>query len=140
MRGQSSVEMLVLVAGILIFVAGMFFTGSWSNEPAVATRAARDGAENAIAAIGVEYGCSIDISDIGFRNGTITIYVAVRDAPPEGFSWESFSEQILEPSIREEALRHIHNALHGTLPATPAPVGGSYYTYDVEVEATRVIK
>ena len=132
--------MLILVAAILIAVASMLYFGTVGNESAVVMRAARDGAENAIAAIDAEYGCSIDIEELGFDAGAITIYVVVRDAPPANITWDNFRENIVEENIRGEALKHIQNAVGGSFPVTPAPVKTAYYTYDVTVDVRRVTK
>jgi hypothetical protein len=137
MRGQSSVEMLVLVAAMLISVASLVYLGTRDNESAAATFAARDGAENAIAALDTQYGCSIDVEKVGFDAGAITVYVVVRDAPPEDFTWENFWENIVRPSIRTEALRYINNAVTGSLPAAVDYVRTSYYTYTVAVDNMR---
>ena len=140
MKGQSSAEMLILVGAILIAVASMLYLGTVGNESAVVMRAARDGAENAIAAIDVEYGCSIYIEELGFDAGTITIYVVVRDAPPDNITWDNFRDNIIEENIREGALKHIQNVVGGSFPVTAEPVKTAYYTYDVTVEVRKVTK
>lgn len=139
MRGQSSAEMLILVGAILIAVASMLYLGIGSNESAVVMRAARDGAENAIAAIDVEYGCSIDIENLSFYGENITISVVVRNGPPSDMDWEDFEETIKE-NIRNEALRYMHNAIGGNFPVVVGPVKTSYHTYDVTVNVRRVTK
>lgn len=135
MRGQSSAEMLILVGAILIAVASMLYLGIGSNESAVVTRAARDGAENAIAAIDAEYGCMIDIEEVGFDAGMITITVSIRDTP----AVDNFDNMIKE-NIKVGALKHIQNAVGGSFPLTAGPVKTSYYTYDVAVNVRRVTK
>lgn len=140
MRGQSSVEMLILVGAIMIAVSSMLYLGTRVNELEVVMRAARDGAENAISTINAEYGCSIDVEGLGFDAGTITISVVVRDAPPHNFSWDNFRDNIIKRNIREGALLHIQNAVGGFFPATPGPVKTARYTYDVTVEVRRVTK
>jgi hypothetical protein len=135
-RGQSSVEMLVLVAAILISVASLVYMGTRDSESTAAIRAARDGAENAIADLNVEFGCSIDIEKIGFDAGAITVYVVVRNAPPENFTWENFWENVVRPDIRMEALKYINNAVTGSF-ATVEYVRTSYHTYTVAVDNLR---
>lgn len=132
--------MLILVAAILIAVASMSYLGIGSNESAVVMRAARDGAENAIAAIDAEYGSSIDIEEVGFDAGTITISVAVRNAPPDNIDWDDFRDNIIKENIIEGALKYIQNAVGGYFPVTAAPVQTAYYTYDVTVDVRRVTK
>lgn len=135
MRGQTSAELLILVGGILIAVSSIVYLGTGGNESAVVMRAARDGAENAIAAFDAEYECSINIKEVGFDAGTITITVLVHNGPAVA----NF-ENTLKENIRADALRYIHNAVSGSFPTTPAPVKTSYYTYDVRVEVVEVTK
>lgn len=140
MRGQSSAEMLILVGAILVAVASLLYLGTGSNESAVVMRAARDGAENAIAAIDADYGCSINIEELGFDAGTITISIAVRSAPPDNIAWDNFRENIIKKNVRDGALKHIQNAVGGSFPTTAGLVKTAYYTYDVAVEVRRVTK
>jgi len=133
MRGQSSAEMLILVGAILVAVASLLYSGAGSNEMAVVMSAARAGAENSIVALGIEYGCAIDIEQLDFDAGIITIYVKVRGGPPP-------DNQTISDNIRIGALKHIYNAVVGFLPETAEPVNTSHYTYDVAVEVTRVTK
>ena len=102
MRGQSSVEMLVLISAILISVASMLYYGMGSNESTVVLTGARDGAENAIFNVDMQYGCSTNIEHVGISGGLITIEVKVRNAPPSGYSWENFSENVVENVIRDQ--------------------------------------
>jgi hypothetical protein len=137
-RGQSSVEMLVLVAAILISVASLVYMGTRDSESTAVIRAARDGAENAIAVLNVEFGCSIDIEEIGFNAGAITVHVIVRNAPPENLTWENFWESVVKPRIRMEALKYINNAVTGSFAAVEY-VRTNYYTYTVTVDNLKSI-
>lgn len=138
MRGQSSAEMLILIGAILIAATSVLYLGTGGSESAAVMRAARDGAENAIAGIDAEYGCSIDIEELGFSAGTIRVSVAVRNAP-EHIPWENL-ETIIKSRIREGALKFIFNAIRGTFPRAAQPVKTAYYTYDVAVEVRRVTR
>lgn len=140
MRGQSSAEMLILVGAVLISIASMLYLGTGSNESAVVMRAARDGAENAIAAIDSEYGCSIDVENLSFYGENVTISVVARNVPPGDMSWEDFEQNVIKENIRNEALRYMHNAIGGNFPAVVEPVKTSYHTYDVTVNVRRVTK
>lgn len=140
MKGQSSAETLILVGVILISITTLIYLGTLSNENAAVMSAARDGAENAIFVIDATYGCSIDIDNLSFNAGTITIRVVAVNAPPDNISWDDFSEDTIENNIRTGALKYIRNAIGGSFPTTAAPVKTSYYTYDVVVEARRVTK
>jgi hypothetical protein len=132
--------MLVLVGVILISIASMLYLGAKGNEPSVAMIAAQDGAENAIFWLAAAYECAIEIEEVEFSAGLVTIEVAVRYAPPPGFTWENFSENVVEPTIREQALKYLTHAVTGSFPVETRPVQTSYYTYDVEVVAERVVR
>lgn len=136
MRGQSSAEMLILVGAILVAVASLLYSGAGSNETAVVMSAVRAGAENEIAALDIEYGCAIDIEQLDFDAGTITIYVTVRGGPPP-------DDNAIKDNIRNGALKFIHNAITGSFPETAGSVKTGYYTYDVplgNIVVTRVSK
>jgi len=133
MRGQSSAEMLVLMGVILVVVASFLYLGAGGNEMATVMSAARTGAENVIAALDSEYGCAIDIEQVGFDAGTITIYVNVRGGPPP-------DNQAISDSIKASALKYIYQAVIGSFPESAEPVKTGYYTYDVDVGIRRVTK
>ena len=133
MRGQSSAEMLILVGAILIAVASMLYLGAGANEGSAVMRAARDGAENAIATLGAEYGSEIDIERLGFDAGTITIHVVVRGGSPP-------DDGTIKEDIGGGALKFIHNAIAGSFPEVAGPVKTRYYTYNVAVGIRRVTK
>lgn len=135
MKGQSSAEMLILVGAILIVSASMVYIGTGSSESAVVMQAARDGTENAIAVLDSEYECSIDIQEVGFNAGMITIAVSVRDAP----ALDNF-DNLVKENIKTSALRYIQNAVGGSFPTTAGPVKTAYCTYDVTVDILEVTK
>ncbi|GAI48344.1 unnamed protein product, partial [marine sediment metagenome] len=99
--------MLILVAAILVAVASLLYIGIRSNEMAVVMSAARDGAGNAIATLDAEYGCAIDIEQLGFDAGTITIHVKVRGGPPP-------DDNVIRDSLKDGILKFIHNAITGS--------------------------
>jgi len=133
MRGQSSAEMLILMGVVLMVVSLVFYQGAGGNEMATVMSAARTGAENAIAALDSEYGCAIDIEQVGFDAGTVTIYVNVRGGPPP-------DNQAILDNIRANALKYIYQAVIGSFPESAEPVKTGYYTYDVNVGLRRVTK
>ncbi|MFH1821885.1 MAG: hypothetical protein ABH852_05560 [Methanobacteriota archaeon] len=140
MRGQSSVEMLILMGAILIAVTTTLYIGIGSNESTAVMQAARDGTENATAAIDADYACSIDMEGLALNAGTVTIQVIVRNAPSENIIWDYFRDTIIKKNIREGALKYINNALFGSFPENAAPVKAAYDTYDVTVEVRKVTK
>ncbi len=133
MRGQASAEVLILVGAILAVVASLLYMGAGSNELSVVMAAARTGADDAIAALGAEHGCAIDIERVSFDAGMIKIRVAVRGGPPP-------DNRAISDNIRAGALRFIQHAIGGTFPENPQPVKTGRYTYDVSVEVRRVTK
>jgi len=134
-KGQSSAEILILVGGILITSASMVYLGQNSNESTVVTRAALDGAENAISALDLEYGCSIDIQEMKLEGGTISITVSIRDVP----ALDNFDNLVSE-NIRLSALGYIQNAISGSFSTTGEPIRTAYNTYDVSVDVLEVKK
>ncbi len=133
MKGQSSAEMLILIGAILLVVTSLFYLSLGSTEMAAIMSAARTGTENAIALLGPEFGCSIDIEQVGFDDGTITIYVNVRGGPPP-------DNQVISDNIKVGALKYIYHAVNGSFPEKAETLETSYYTYDVNVEIRRVTK
>lgn len=132
--------MLILVGAILITVTSLLYLGSGGNESAVVMQAARDGAENAIASVDAGYGCSIDIENLSFSTGTITISVAARNAPPDNISWSNFRDNTIKKNVRDAALKYMQNAVGGSFPTVAGPVKTSHATYDVTVNARQVTK
>jgi uncharacterized protein (UPF0333 family) len=140
MRGQSSVELLVLIAAILMTVTSLLYLGTESNESAVITQAARDGAENAIMAIDIEFGCTLEVEEVSSSADNITIKIVAKNAPPSITDWDNFRENVIESNVREVALKHMWNALGGVFPATATPVVTTYGTYDVTTTARSVTR
>ena len=133
MRGQSSAEMLIMIGVILLVVSLFFYLGTESNEMETVMSAARTGAENAITVLDSEYGCAIDIEQVGFDAGTVTIYVNVRGGPPP-------DNQAISDNLRVSALKYIYQAVIGFFPDNAEPIKTGYYTYDVDVGIRRVTK
>ncbi len=141
MRGQTSLESILLVSAIILIGGAAVYTGQVSNEAVVVSYVARDGAENAIVAVDMEYGTSTDIERLEyFDNGTIIISLVVRGTPPVDIEWENFRENILENKIREVALKHAWNAIGGTFSYTTDPLQTNLHTYDVVVSTRRVTR
>lgn len=96
MRGQSSAEMLILIGAILLVVAAFVAMGEQSNRGAVVLSAARTGADNAIASLDAQYGCTIDIKAIGLDANNVMIYLTVKGGPPP-------DNETVENTIRDGA-------------------------------------
>jgi len=133
MRGQTSAEMLILLGAILLTVTSLVYAGGGRNEIDVVKSAARSGADNAIAALDAEYGCTINIEKLSFDAGTITISVNVMGGPPP-------DNQTIRDGIRVDALKFISQAIDGTFPENTQLVKTRHYTYDVMVEVRRVTR
>jgi len=116
MKGQASIETLLILVAVLSTVAALVIMGQRSNDITNAEAAARLGAENAIAALNMENGCMIDITWLGLRDDNITIQLAVMG--PGDLT-------AIESEIENSAERYILQA---------------GYTYEVEVTAERVTK
>lgn len=132
MRGQASVELLIIAAAVLVVAASLLTMGGSSNEGDVVLAGARLGADNAIAGLGSAYGCSIDVETVGFEDTTVTISLIVRGAQPDNAT--------ISAAVRDNALAFIHYAVHGGFPLTPEPVSARYGTYNVSVSLERVSK
>ncbi|MEM3402035.1 MAG: hypothetical protein QW179_04190 [Candidatus Hadarchaeales archaeon] len=126
MRGQTAPEALILISAILLSVASLAYLGTASNDSAVALRVVRDGAENILAQIDFDYGCSSEVESVEIAGSRATVWVAVRDAPPGSFSWDNFRENILIKGLKDNL--PIYIARHAAK------------DYTVEVSVRRVSK
>ena len=126
MKGQTAPEALILSAAILLTVASLVYLGSASNDSAVAFRVARDGAENILARIDFDYGCSSQLENLIIQGSVVRIGVVVRDAPPEGFSWENFRDNVLVKALEENLPAYIEKY--------------AAKSYGIEVAVRRVVK
>ncbi len=133
MRGQASVETLILIGVIVLTATSIVYAGNLSREVEIVKSAASLGAENAIIALEAEYGVTIWIEKVSFKNGEVSISLLVVGGPPP-------HDQTIENEVREDALRFIHQAIAGDFPRNAYPVKTSYYTYDVVVEVERVVR
>lgn len=125
MRGQTAPEALILISVILLTVASLVYVGSTGNDSSVIFAVVRDGAENILARIDFDYGCSSQIENLSVVD-SVRIGVVVRNAPPQGLSWENFRDNILLKGLEEN------------LPDYIARYAGRSYT--VEATARRVEK
>lgn len=132
MKGQAAIEMLLILAVILTAVVAFLPAGQRSSEVSSVMSAARVGASKAIAELGMQYGCTIDITKLTFEGGNITIYLTASMGGP--------TDATISDKVRDEALKHIYHAVKGTFPENAMPVTTGDYTYDVSVAVTRVVK
>jgi len=123
--------MLILA---LVLTAALAFlpAGERGNEINTVMSAARAGASRAITELSMQYGCAIDITELNFDGGNITIYLTASvGGPPDA---------TISDEVRNEALRYIHQAVRGTFQENAESVKTQNYTYDVSVSITRVMK
>ncbi len=125
MRGQASLEMLVLFAAVLLAVSSLLYLGEGTNEAQVIQASARDGAGNALSRLQRECGGEARVGEVRMEGGRVKIYV---------MAWGlSCSENRVAEEVREDALRFMWKAVTGSFPSTVQPLRTSRGTYDVEV-------
>jgi len=129
-RGQASLETLILFAAILLAVSSLLYLGQGSNEGQVLLSSARDGAENALHRLQEEYGGAARVGEVRMVRGTVKISVMV---------WGlSCPENVVREEVRGDALRFMWRALTGKFPSTVQEVRTPRGTYGVEVEVEEV--
>jgi len=139
MRGQSSTEFLILVAGILLTATSLLYLGLENNELSTVLQAARDGTENAIATIEIKYECSVNIDNLSFDEGNIIISVILRSAAPENNCEIDLRDNFIKGTIKGCALNYIQNAISGHVSIT-SPIKTAFHTYNVLVNIKEVTK
>jgi hypothetical protein len=125
LRGQTSLEMLLLLCGILIAATALAYFSRGRSEEQVALGGARLGVENAIAGLR-ENGGEFSVEESWLEGGTVVFRVAVRGS--------SLSDTEIENRLRENALSFLWYTLTGSFPSQPGSVRG----YDVEVRIERL--
>ncbi len=118
MRGQASVEMLMIVAAVLAVLATLLVRGVQSNEVSNAIAAARVGASEAIEALALEYDVSINITDCNLNGDNIVLHLSVQGSPPP-------DDSTVKNTVEEGALNRVRQ------------VGGGYNVAVVVERVTR---
>ena len=77
MRGQASIETLLILAAVLSATAGLVVLGQRDNERMNVEAVASAGVENAIAAISAENECSISVDRLYVSDDTVTVRLFV---------------------------------------------------------------
>ncbi|MEM2866248.1 MAG: hypothetical protein QW098_03810 [Candidatus Hadarchaeales archaeon] len=132
MRGQASLETLVLFAAILLAVSSLLYLGQGTNEGQVILASARDGAENALSRLQQEHGGEARVKEVKMGKGVVEIHV---------MTWGlSCPENLLKEEVRGDALRFMWKAATGIFPSAVQPLLTSRGTYDVEVHVEVVSK
>lgn len=133
--GQSSTEFLILAAGILLISTSFFYWSLENHEVTTIIQATRDGAENALANIEINYGVSANIEYLKLDDNQIEISIAIMGTPPE-IAWADFAENVVKKTVRESVFCHIQYALSSLSTKNPE---SAPYTYDVSVSLRKVI-
>ncbi len=97
MRGQASIEALLIIAAVTVTLAVYFAMGQEVNETSSTISAARIGAENAITALVLEYGDDIGITKAVIDGDNVHLYLSVQGTPPPDNS-------TIISAVRENAL------------------------------------
>jgi hypothetical protein len=118
MRGQASIEMLMIIAAVLAVLATLMARGQHSNEVSNAIAAARVGADEAIEALVLEYGVDIGVTEWDLDGDNVVLYLSVQGSPPPG-------DSTVENAVGEAALSRVRQVAGG---------------YDVSVIVERVTK
>lgn len=125
MRGQASLETLVLFAAILLAVSSLLYLGQGTNEDRVILASARDGAENALFRLQRDYGGSARLAEVRMEKGRVRVSV---------MTWGlTCPENLVKEEVRGDALRFMWKAVTGGFPSVVQPLRTSRGTYDVEV-------
>ncbi|MEM2204697.1 MAG: hypothetical protein QXF66_03890 [Candidatus Hadarchaeales archaeon] len=125
MKGQVSLEALVLFATILLILSSLLYLGEGTNETQLILASARDGTENALSRLQWEYGGTGRIREVKMVKGTVKISVMV---------WGmNCPENLVKEEVRRDALGFMWKAVGGVFPSLTQPLRTSRGTYDVEV-------
>jgi len=125
LRGQTSLEMLLLLSGILVAATVLVYTSTGKSEEQLVLGGARLGVENALAGL-KEEGGEFWV-ERGWLEGKRVIFeVAVRGS--------GLSDAEIKDRLRENALSFLWYTLTGSFPIQPGPIRG----YNVEVRVERL--
>jgi len=125
LKGQTSLEMLLLFSGILIAATSLVYFSRGRSEEQLVLGGARLGVENAIAGLREEGGEFL-VKGCWMENRKALFRVAVRGS--------GLSDGEIENRLRENALSFLCYTLTGSFPSQPGPIGG----YDVEIRIERI--
>lgn len=82
MKGQASIEALLILAGVLVAVVSIQMLGQNSFESTNAIASARQGVETGITRITAQNEIDISISDRDIDGDNIVFYLTVQGSPP----------------------------------------------------------
>lgn len=131
MKGQASVEALLILAAILAVSSGLIYHGLDSSNAINGISAARTGAENAISRLELKYDISIQISGLNVKGDSIE------------FSLEYWGEPNLKTTIKneveEDSLEFLHQAFKNNFPNKPiSSVKTQHHNFKVSATVSRV--
>lgn len=114
MRGQSSIESLLVLAAVLSAVSGIVYVSVESFQGVDAISAAREGVENAITKFEIENGASIRVSGVSRSGDNLSVVLKY---------WGDLDNNSVQSEVRRGALNYIYRAFNGEYP-------GSGFDYD----------
>lgn len=120
MRGQSSIESLLILAAVLSTVSGIFYVGLGNSQEIDAVSAAREGVENTITKFEIENGASIRIQEVSREGDNINIALKY---------WGNLDNSSVRDEVRRGALNYIYRAFNDKYP-------GSGFNYDNGVSSS----
>jgi len=130
MKGQAAVETLLIIGAVLAAISTLMLVGQRSNEADSAMSAARTGANEAIAQLGMQYGCQISVDNLTFKDGMISLSLTASNGGP--------SDSVIRDGVRTDVLKYVYQAINGVFPNDVQPIITRNYTYDVSVTVNRV--
>ncbi|MEM3421939.1 MAG: hypothetical protein QW835_06465 [Candidatus Hadarchaeum sp.] len=136
--GQSSTEFLILVAGIILTATSFFCWSLQNTELTTIIQAAHDGAENALATIEINYGCSAYVECFGLNDNRIEISIVILAAPPENINQFDFTEKVVKKMVKESVFNYIQRALSSL--STNNPIETAFCPYDVSIRIRKGIE
>ncbi len=126
MKGQASIEALLILAAVLAVASGFLYQGIESSNSINTLEASRNGAENAISRIQIENEIALRINGISRQNENITIIID---------NWGGTPPKDTEEQVREDALEFLYQAYYGNFPETDIDnVSTPHHNYTINVE------
>jgi hypothetical protein len=125
MRGQTSLEMLLLLSGVLIAAASLAYFSRGRGEEQLVMGGVRFGVENAIAGLR-DNGGEFSVEKCWMEGRVVMVRVVVKNS--------FMPDEEIRERVRDNALNFLCYVLTGGFPTVPGPTGG----YDVEVEIERL--
>ncbi|KXB06644.1 hypothetical protein AKJ52_01900 [candidate division MSBL1 archaeon SCGC-AAA382C18] len=126
MKGQGSIEALLILAAVLTVTSGFLYQGIESSNSINALSAAKNGAENVTSRIEIENEVTIRITSVSEQNENITITLD---------NWGGKLPTDTKKKAKQGALKFLYQAFNGNFPNKEInKVNTAHHTYRVIVE------